>query len=66
MDTGRYIKAKPQMFRVGDLIKAQCSVVFMKSRGTGIRIKVVLCTLALVNCEYSMVSEFPLRGKDTN
>ncbi|SJL13219.1 uncharacterized protein ARMOST_16658 [Armillaria ostoyae] len=50
----RYVKAKPQMFRIGDIVEAQCSVVFMKCKGAGIRMKVILRALALVNCEYSM------------
>ncbi|PBK59379.1 hypothetical protein ARMSODRAFT_899314, partial [Armillaria solidipes] len=62
----RYVKAKLQMFRVGDLVEAQCSVVFVKSRGAGIRIKVILRALALVNCEYSMVSELLPKGKDAD
>ncbi|PBK59902.1 hypothetical protein ARMSODRAFT_1027029 [Armillaria solidipes] len=50
----RYVKAKPQMFRIGDIVEAQCSVVFVKCKGAGIRMKVILRALALVNCEYSM------------
>ncbi|PBK63511.1 hypothetical protein ARMSODRAFT_1057936 [Armillaria solidipes] len=50
----RYVKAKPQIFRIGDIVEAQCSVVFVKCKGAGIRMKVILRALALVNCEYSM------------
>ncbi|KAK0433368.1 hypothetical protein EV421DRAFT_1741671 [Armillaria borealis] len=50
----RYVKVKPQMFRIGDIVEAQCSVVFVKCKGAGIRMKVILRALVLVNCEYSM------------
>ncbi|SJL16900.1 uncharacterized protein ARMOST_20430 [Armillaria ostoyae] len=53
----RYVKAKPQMFRIGDIVEAQCSVVFVKCKGAGIRMKVILQALALVYCEYSMLSD---------
>ncbi|PBK91293.1 hypothetical protein ARMGADRAFT_1107200 [Armillaria gallica] len=50
----RYIPMKPQSFRLGDIAEAQCSVVFMKSKGGSIKMKLILRVLALVNCEHVM------------
>ncbi|PBK86486.1 hypothetical protein ARMGADRAFT_1035376 [Armillaria gallica] len=50
----RYIPAKPQSFRLGDIAEVQCSVVFMKSKGGSVKMKLILRALALVNCEHAM------------
>ncbi|KAK0438271.1 hypothetical protein EV421DRAFT_1906806 [Armillaria borealis] len=52
----RYIPARPQVFRLGDIVEAQCLVVFVKSKGGGVKMKLILRALALVNCEHAMVS----------
>ncbi|PBK69293.1 hypothetical protein ARMSODRAFT_843333, partial [Armillaria solidipes] len=45
----RYIPARPQVFRLGDIVEAQCSVVFVKSKGGGVKTKLILRALVLVN-----------------
>ncbi|PBK91962.1 hypothetical protein ARMGADRAFT_1031422 [Armillaria gallica] len=50
----RYIPAKPQSFRLGDIAEVQCLVVFMKSKGGSVKTKLILRALALVNCEHAM------------
>ncbi|KAK0436088.1 hypothetical protein EV421DRAFT_1716138, partial [Armillaria borealis] len=55
---GRYTKARPQIFRVGDIIEVQCSVVFIKTRKTSARMNLILCALAMVDCQHTMVSDY--------
>ncbi|PBK90621.1 hypothetical protein ARMGADRAFT_1032602 [Armillaria gallica] len=50
----RYIPMKQQSFRLGDIAKVQCSVVFMKSKGGSVKTKLILRVLALVNCKHVM------------
>ncbi|PBK59992.1 hypothetical protein ARMSODRAFT_982661 [Armillaria solidipes] len=38
----KYIKARPQMFRAGDIVKVQCSMVFFKTKNGVARMKTVL------------------------
>lgn len=52
----RYVKAKPQIFRIRDIMEAQCSIVFIKGKGASVRMKLVLRAIALVNYKHSMVS----------
>ncbi|PBK89398.1 hypothetical protein ARMGADRAFT_936229, partial [Armillaria gallica] len=54
----RYIPAKLRVFRLGDIVEVQCSVVFVKSKGGNVKMKLILRALALVNCKYAMVSHF--------
>ncbi|KAK0492680.1 hypothetical protein EDD18DRAFT_1108686 [Armillaria luteobubalina] len=54
----RYTMAKPQIFRVGDIVEAQCSMVFLRSNNSVVRLKPVLRTIALVNCDHSMKSTY--------
>ncbi|KAK0218415.1 hypothetical protein EDD85DRAFT_961684 [Armillaria nabsnona] len=50
----RYVRAKPQMFRVGDIVEAQCSIVFVRCKGNGAKMKSILQGLAMVNCDHTM------------
>ncbi|KAK0506574.1 hypothetical protein EDD18DRAFT_1097840 [Armillaria luteobubalina] len=50
----RYTTAKPQIFQVGDIVEAQCSMVFLKGNNSTVRLKVVLRAIVLVNCNHSM------------
>ncbi|PBK90859.1 hypothetical protein ARMGADRAFT_1032361 [Armillaria gallica] len=53
-DDGRYARAKMQMFRVGDIVEAQCSVVFVRYKGNGAKMKLILRGMAMVNCDHAM------------
>ncbi|KAK0216370.1 hypothetical protein IW262DRAFT_1464909 [Armillaria fumosa] len=46
--------AKPQIFWVGDIVEAQCSMVFLKSNNSAVRLKAILRAIALVNCDHLM------------
>ncbi|KAK0224277.1 hypothetical protein IW262DRAFT_1459341 [Armillaria fumosa] len=50
----RYTIAKPQIFRVGDIVEAQCSMVFLKSNNSTVRLKAILRAIALINCDHLM------------
>ncbi|KAK0475004.1 hypothetical protein EDD18DRAFT_1090301 [Armillaria luteobubalina] len=52
----RYLETKPQAFRVGDIVEAQCSIVFIACRGGEAKMKLILRALALVNCDHTIVS----------
>ncbi|KAK0472969.1 hypothetical protein IW261DRAFT_1310507, partial [Armillaria novae-zelandiae] len=45
----RYIKTKPQVFHVSDIVEARCSIVFMSCKGGDTKMKLILRALALVN-----------------
>ncbi|KAK0433173.1 hypothetical protein EV421DRAFT_1741773 [Armillaria borealis] len=49
----RYMEAKPQIFRVGDIVEVQCSMVFMKTNESMAKMKAILRALALINCDHS-------------
>ncbi|KAK0480580.1 hypothetical protein IW261DRAFT_1592981 [Armillaria novae-zelandiae] len=49
----RYIETKPQVFRVGDIVEARCSIVFVSCKGGDAKMKLILHALALVNCEHT-------------
>ncbi|PBK91041.1 hypothetical protein ARMGADRAFT_933168, partial [Armillaria gallica] len=53
----RYAEAKPQMFRTGDIVEVQCSIVFIKGKAGVVKMKLILRALALVNCKHSMVRD---------
>ncbi|KAK0457360.1 uncharacterized protein EV420DRAFT_1480831 [Desarmillaria tabescens] len=61
MDAGKkkYMGAKPHMFRTGDIVEAQCSVVFVRCKGGSVKTKLVLHAIAMVNCEHTMVGGAP-------
>ncbi|PBK79438.1 hypothetical protein ARMGADRAFT_1040816 [Armillaria gallica] len=59
----RYIPMKQQSFRLGDIAKVQCSVVFMKSKGGSVKTKLILRALALVNCKHVMKVKWKVRFK---
>ncbi|KAK0442213.1 hypothetical protein EV421DRAFT_1736444 [Armillaria borealis] len=42
------------MFRVGDIVEAQCSVVFVRSKGSSVKMKLILRGVAMVNCDHAM------------
>ncbi|KAK0477528.1 hypothetical protein IW261DRAFT_1565805 [Armillaria novae-zelandiae] len=50
----RYIVAKPQTFRVGDIVKVQTSMVFVKDKRGRVKMKTILRAIAMVNCDISM------------
>ncbi|KAK0221442.1 hypothetical protein IW262DRAFT_1271309, partial [Armillaria fumosa] len=52
----RYLETKLQAFHVGDIVEAQCSIVFVACRGGDMKMKLILRVLALVNCDHTMVS----------
>ncbi|PBK89117.1 hypothetical protein ARMGADRAFT_936362, partial [Armillaria gallica] len=60
----RYMVAKPQTFRVGDIVKVQMSMVFVKDRRGLVKMKTILRVIALVNCDITMVSESVQENKD--
>ncbi|PBK86515.1 hypothetical protein ARMGADRAFT_940433, partial [Armillaria gallica] len=49
----QYTKVKLQIFRGGDIIEVQCSMVFITTINTLTRMNLVLCALAMVNCQVS-------------
>lgn len=53
----RYLETKPQAFRVGDIVEAQCSIVFIACRGGEAKMKLILRALALVNCDHTINAE---------
>ncbi|SJL08157.1 uncharacterized protein ARMOST_11520 [Armillaria ostoyae] len=50
----RYQWAQPQLFRVGDIVEVQCSVIIVKGKGTKHRMKLVLRAIALLDCEIAL------------
>ncbi|KAK0436835.1 uncharacterized protein EV420DRAFT_1281031, partial [Desarmillaria tabescens] len=52
----RYVSAKLQIFRVGDIVEAQCLMVFLRTNKGTARMKMILRALTLVNSNNSMVS----------
>lgn len=44
------------MFRIGEVVEAQCSQVFMKANEGAARMKLILRALALVNSDHLSVS----------
>ncbi|KAK0224908.1 hypothetical protein EDD85DRAFT_959174 [Armillaria nabsnona] len=50
----RYQHARPQLFRVGDIVEVQCSVIFVKAKGMKHQMKLVLCLIALLDCEITL------------
>ncbi|KAK0207536.1 hypothetical protein IW262DRAFT_1281958, partial [Armillaria fumosa] len=53
----RYIIAKPQTFRVGDIVEVQTSMVFVKDKRGQVKMKTILRAIAMVNCDITMVSK---------
>lgn len=41
-DNGKYMRVKLQMFRVGNIVGAQCSILFMRYKGNGAKMKLIL------------------------
>ncbi|KAK0496576.1 hypothetical protein EDD18DRAFT_1105682 [Armillaria luteobubalina] len=50
----RFQCARPQLFRIGDVVKVQCSVIVFKAKGTRHQMKLVLRAIALLNCDISL------------
>ncbi|PBK92578.1 hypothetical protein ARMGADRAFT_930179 [Armillaria gallica] len=42
LDDARYVRVKLQMFRVGNIVEVQCSVVFMRCKGNNANMKLIL------------------------
>ncbi|KAK0505440.1 hypothetical protein EDD18DRAFT_1046825, partial [Armillaria luteobubalina] len=53
----RFQQARPQLFRIGDVIEAQCSIIVFKTKGIKHRMKLVLHAIALLDCDITLVSE---------
>ncbi len=51
------------MFRVGDIVEVQSSVVFIKTKNGPARMKTVLRAIALMNCEHTMVRDKYIQNK---
>ncbi|KAK0443655.1 uncharacterized protein EV420DRAFT_1649118 [Desarmillaria tabescens] len=49
----RYVTVKPQMLRIGDIMEAQCSMVFMKTNDGVAKTKLILRAIALANSDHS-------------
>ncbi|KAK0443715.1 uncharacterized protein EV420DRAFT_1649184 [Desarmillaria tabescens] len=49
----RYMMVKPQMLRIGDIVEAQCSMVFMKTNNGVTKTKLILRAIALANSDHS-------------
>ncbi|KAK0452174.1 uncharacterized protein EV420DRAFT_1273877, partial [Desarmillaria tabescens] len=52
----RYVSAKPQIFRVGDIVDTQCLVMLLRTNEGTARMKMILRALALVNSDNSMAT----------
>ncbi|KAK0478655.1 hypothetical protein EDD18DRAFT_1114086 [Armillaria luteobubalina] len=46
----RFQRARPQMFRIGDIIEVQWSVIMFKVKGARHRMKLVLQAIAMLDC----------------
>ncbi|PBK76196.1 hypothetical protein ARMSODRAFT_1078394 [Armillaria solidipes] len=53
----RYMVAKPQTFRVGDIVEIQMSMVFVKDKRGLVKMKTILRAIALVNCDLTMKAD---------
>ncbi|PBK94445.1 hypothetical protein ARMGADRAFT_927746 [Armillaria gallica] len=53
-EVSRYSKARPQIFRVGNVVEVQFSIAFIKARNTTTRMKLVLRAVAMVDCQHAM------------
>ncbi|KAK0473082.1 hypothetical protein IW261DRAFT_1423864 [Armillaria novae-zelandiae] len=50
----RFQRARPQLFRIGDVVEVQCSVIVFKAKGTRHRMKLVLRAIALLDCDITL------------
>ncbi|KAK0432413.1 hypothetical protein EV421DRAFT_1910923 [Armillaria borealis] len=50
----RYQRARPQLFRMGDIVEIQCSIIIVKGKGIKHRMKLVLRVIALLDCEIAL------------
>ncbi|KAK0464105.1 hypothetical protein IW261DRAFT_1575314 [Armillaria novae-zelandiae] len=50
----RYQRARPQLFRIGDVVEVQCSVIIFKARGARHRMKLVLRAIAMLDCNMTL------------
>ncbi|KAK0460837.1 hypothetical protein IW261DRAFT_1633520 [Armillaria novae-zelandiae] len=50
----RFQRARPQLFRIGDVIEAQCSIIVFKTKGIKHRMKLVLHAIALLDCDITL------------
>ncbi|KAK0477100.1 hypothetical protein IW261DRAFT_1421309 [Armillaria novae-zelandiae] len=47
----RFQRARPQLFRVGDIVEVQCSIIIFKARGAKHRMKLILRAIAMLDCD---------------
>ncbi|KAK0484114.1 hypothetical protein EDD18DRAFT_1112166 [Armillaria luteobubalina] len=47
----RFQRARPQLFRIRDVVEAQCSVIVFKTKGIKHQMKLVLRAIALLDCD---------------
>ncbi|KAK0488260.1 hypothetical protein EDD18DRAFT_1359525 [Armillaria luteobubalina] len=47
-------KHRPQLFRIGDMVEAQCSIIVFKTKGIKHQMKLVLCAIALLDCNITL------------
>ena len=52
----RYLPASPQIFRIGDLVEAQFSLVVYKMKGENYVLKPMLYSIALLDGQFADVS----------
>ncbi|KAK0465777.1 hypothetical protein IW261DRAFT_1574768 [Armillaria novae-zelandiae] len=47
-------KRRPQLFRIGDIVEVQCSIIIFKARGARHRMKLVLRAIAMLDCNMTL------------
>ncbi|KAK0482474.1 hypothetical protein IW261DRAFT_1562162 [Armillaria novae-zelandiae] len=50
----RFQRARPQLFRIGDIVKVQCLVIMFKVKGAKHRMKLVLRAIAMLDCNMTL------------
>ncbi|KAK0459886.1 hypothetical protein IW261DRAFT_1578257 [Armillaria novae-zelandiae] len=50
----RFQQARPQLFRIGDVIEVQCSIIVFKTKGIKHRMKLMLLAIALLDCDITL------------
>ncbi|KAK0493796.1 hypothetical protein EDD18DRAFT_1356273 [Armillaria luteobubalina] len=50
----RFQRARPQLFRIGDVVEVQCSIIVFKTKVIKHRMKLVLCAIALLDCNIAL------------
>ncbi|KAK0471418.1 hypothetical protein IW261DRAFT_1425226 [Armillaria novae-zelandiae] len=52
----RYQRARPQLFRIGDIVEVQCSIIIFKARGARHRMKLILRAITMLDCNMTLHS----------